>query len=304
MASTATNNRPRQRLRHQVTEVASTIGKAAVATGKATADAVRHPGATAGRARRTSQALPLMWESVKPVLTGHVTDWRREYAYTLGEQAFVYGFPYIYNAGLRRRWVSLEPDTDATPYAPVHHFWHARKLFDAYDRQGLCSTPGCVRSQAANCSALRPAHNSIGGGCPHPPATCRRHPHTARSRRHPALAESTSTAAACASAGTVRPSATVTRSGSAAAGHRPGRRAGPQPSPPDAAAAGCGAGSVPSAPRPARQTSADRSPGCRRTTDAPTARSAPGDRRQRHRPRCGHSGCAPAPTQCRQPVRC
>ncbi|MEV7202400.1 DUF1254 domain-containing protein [Streptomyces griseoluteus] len=138
MASAATNNRPGQRLRHQVTEVASTIGKAAVATGKATADAVRNPGATAGRARRTSQALPLIWQSVRPVLTGHVTEWRREYAYTLGEQAFVYGFPYIYNAGLRHRWVTVEPDTDTTPYAPVNHFWHARKLFDATDRQGLC----------------------------------------------------------------------------------------------------------------------------------------------------------------------
>ncbi|MFE0350980.1 DUF1254 domain-containing protein [Streptomyces griseoluteus] len=138
MASPATNNRSGQRLRHQVTGVASTIGKAAVATGKATADALRHPGATAEHARMTSLALPLMWESVKPVLTGHVTDWRREYAYTLGEQAFVYGFPYIYNAGLRHRWVAVEPDADTTPHAPVNHFWHARKLFDASDRQGLC----------------------------------------------------------------------------------------------------------------------------------------------------------------------
>ncbi|MGW1983220.1 DUF1254 domain-containing protein [Streptomyces collinus] len=137
MTSAATHNSPGQRLRHQVTGAASTIGKAAAVTGRATADAVRHPGATAGRARKTSQVFPLMWESVKPVLTGHVSDWRREYAYTLGEQAFVYGFPYIYNAGLRHRWVTRAPDTDATPYAPVNHFWHARKLFDASDRQGL-----------------------------------------------------------------------------------------------------------------------------------------------------------------------
>ena len=25
-------------------------------------------------------------------------DWRAEYAYTAGMQAFIYGFPYIYNA--------------------------------------------------------------------------------------------------------------------------------------------------------------------------------------------------------------
>lgn len=137
MPSEATINSTGERLRQQVTGVASTIGRAAVATGRATADAVRHPKATAGHARRTSHALPLMWQSVKPVLTGHVTDWRREYAYTLGEQAFVYGFPYIYNAGLRHRWVARQPDDEMTPYAPVNHFWHARKLFDASDRQGL-----------------------------------------------------------------------------------------------------------------------------------------------------------------------
>ncbi|UXY32250.1 DUF1254 domain-containing protein [Streptomyces sp. HUAS TT20] len=137
MASASTSARPVQRLSHQLTEVASGIGQAAMATGRATADAVRHPRATVGRAREASQALPLMWESVKPVLTGHVSDWRREYAYTLGEQAFVYGFPYIYNAGLRHRWVTQKPDTDATPYAAVNHFWHAGRLFDASDREGL-----------------------------------------------------------------------------------------------------------------------------------------------------------------------
>ncbi|MFI1166761.1 DUF1254 domain-containing protein [Streptomyces sp. NPDC020801] len=137
MTSATASKHPMQRLRHQITEVSSNIGQAATATGRATADAVRHPGAVVDRARRTSQALPLMWQSVKPVLTGHVGDWRREYAYTLGEQAFVYGFPYIYNARLRHRWVAQEPDSELTPYAAVNHFWHARKLFDASDREDL-----------------------------------------------------------------------------------------------------------------------------------------------------------------------
>jgi hypothetical protein len=137
MASAATRNHPVQRLRQQLTGVASSLGQVAMATGRATADAVRHPGAAVERARRTSRALPLMWQSVQPVLTGQVGDWRREYAYTLGEQAFVYGFPYIYNARLRHRWVSRKPDTDATPYAAVNHFWHSRRLFDASDREGL-----------------------------------------------------------------------------------------------------------------------------------------------------------------------
>ena len=52
-------------------------------------------------------------------------------------------------------------------------------------------------------------------------------------------------------------------------GATPGRRAAPRPFPPSAAAAGYGAGSASLALRPARQTSAGRSPGFGRATDAP-----------------------------------
>ncbi|MET7380221.1 DUF1254 domain-containing protein [Streptomyces sp. NPDC005526] len=137
MTSATANKNPAQRLRDQLTGVSSTLGHAATATGRATADAVRHPGTLVDQARRTTQALPLMWQSVKPVLTGHVSDWRREYAYTLGEQAFVYGFPYIYYAQIRHRWVAEEPANETTPSAPVNHFWHGRTLYDASNREGL-----------------------------------------------------------------------------------------------------------------------------------------------------------------------
>ncbi|WP_189750853.1 DUF1254 domain-containing protein, partial [Streptomyces tendae] len=70
-------------------------------------------------------------------LTGRVDDWRREYAYTLGQQAFVYGFPYLYNAELRHRWVTQKPETETTPYMAVNHFWHARGLWDVSDRAGV-----------------------------------------------------------------------------------------------------------------------------------------------------------------------
>ncbi|MEI5011222.1 DUF1254 domain-containing protein [Streptomyces sp. PmtA] len=66
-----------------------------------------------------------------------VSDWRREYAYTLGEQAFVYGFPYIYNAELRHGWVTEPADPKMRMHSAVDHFWHARTLFDASDREGL-----------------------------------------------------------------------------------------------------------------------------------------------------------------------
>lgn len=61
--------------------------------------------------------------------------WRREYAYTLGEQAFIYGFPYVYNARLRYDWVTQPPPTELTPYSAVNHFWHARILFDDSDHE-------------------------------------------------------------------------------------------------------------------------------------------------------------------------
>ncbi|MGK3942257.1 DUF1254 domain-containing protein [Streptomyces caeruleatus] len=66
-----------------------------------------------------------------------VSDWRREYAYTLGEQAYVYGFPYIYNAALRHGWVTEPPDPKMRMHSAVDHFWHARTLFDASDQEGL-----------------------------------------------------------------------------------------------------------------------------------------------------------------------
>ncbi|WBP84616.1 DUF1254 domain-containing protein [Kitasatospora cathayae] len=75
-------------------------------------------------------------------------DWRHEYAYTLGEQAFVYGFPYIYNARLRYDWVTRKPETDMTPHSAVNHFWHARKLFDDSDREGRAPNNDTLYSAA------------------------------------------------------------------------------------------------------------------------------------------------------------
>lgn len=63
-------------------------------------------------------------------------DWRAEYAYTAGVQAFVYGFPYIYYAQLRHAWVTNRRDPEVVPYAAVNHFWHAGRLLDATYRDG------------------------------------------------------------------------------------------------------------------------------------------------------------------------
>jgi hypothetical protein len=68
-------------------------------------------------------------------------DWKAEYAYTTGMQAFIYGFPYMYNAQLRHDWVTNKRDPDVVPYAAVDHFWHAARLIDASYRDGD-RTPG------------------------------------------------------------------------------------------------------------------------------------------------------------------
>jgi hypothetical protein len=64
-------------------------------------------------------------------------DWREQYAYTLGIQAYIFGFPYVYLPSLRWNWVTQpKPAGSTTPYAPLNHFYNSRKLFDASYRDG------------------------------------------------------------------------------------------------------------------------------------------------------------------------
>lgn len=64
------------------------------------------------------------------------TDWRESYSYTLGVQAYVYGFPWVYLPQLRWLWVTQPTDLEHTPYAPINQFWHARSLASAEYRSG------------------------------------------------------------------------------------------------------------------------------------------------------------------------
>ena len=66
-----------------------------------------------------------------------VIGWREDYAYTLGMQAYVFGFPYVYLPTLRWMWVTLpKPPGSITPYAPLNHFFHVRVLATADYRDG------------------------------------------------------------------------------------------------------------------------------------------------------------------------
>jgi hypothetical protein len=80
----------------------------------------------------------MLKSAVRPLLSGKVEDWHSEYAYTLGLQAFIYGFPYIYYAQLRDKWVTEPSNPAFVPYAAVNEFWHASRLIDASYRDGGC----------------------------------------------------------------------------------------------------------------------------------------------------------------------
>lgn len=65
------------------------------------------------------------------------SDWREEYAYTLGVQAYVFGFPYVYMPFLRWNWVTQpKAPGSITPYAPLNHFYNVRQLANATYRDG------------------------------------------------------------------------------------------------------------------------------------------------------------------------
>ncbi len=80
----------------------------------------------------------MLKSAVSPMLTGKVEDWHSEYAYSTGLQAFIYGFPYIYNAQVRHKWVTQPRNPKFVPYAALNEFWHAAQLMDASYRDGGC----------------------------------------------------------------------------------------------------------------------------------------------------------------------
>lgn len=63
------------------------------------------------------------------------TDWREEYAYSLGIQAYIFGYPWVYLPALRWQWTNKFENVD-TAYAPINQFWHAPRLLTADWRDG------------------------------------------------------------------------------------------------------------------------------------------------------------------------
>ena len=73
--------------------------------------------------------------SARPALA-QFSDWREEYAYNLGVQAYIYYFPWLNMAQYRWEWVTQPPASVSTPSAPLNQFWHATVLTDATWRGG------------------------------------------------------------------------------------------------------------------------------------------------------------------------
>jgi hypothetical protein len=65
------------------------------------------------------------------------TDWREDYAYTLGVQAYIFSFPWVYLSQLQYEWVVVPPENPKlTPNMPINHWWHARDVITADYRDG------------------------------------------------------------------------------------------------------------------------------------------------------------------------
>ena len=75
-------------------------------------------------------------------------DWQEEYAYAIGMSALIYGFPYVYGAQTRHKWVTQPQDPEHVPYAAVNHFWHAPGVLDATYQDGGCPNNDTMYSVA------------------------------------------------------------------------------------------------------------------------------------------------------------
>ena len=93
--------------------------------------------ATCSRQSGAEQSKPVAAQPTPAVEAAGTSDWREQYAYTLGVQAYIFGFPYVYLPALRWDWVTHPKTKDELPlYAPINHFSHVRTLADASYRGG------------------------------------------------------------------------------------------------------------------------------------------------------------------------
>ncbi len=65
------------------------------------------------------------------------SDWKEEYAYTLGMQAYIFGYPWVFLPKIRYTWVAVPAkNPELTPNMALNHFWHSRKIMTSEYRDG------------------------------------------------------------------------------------------------------------------------------------------------------------------------
>ncbi len=60
-------------------------------------------------------------------------DWREQYAYSVGVQAYIYAGPLLYLTQLRYKWTT---DASSFPYTPLNHLYPFRNIADATYKDG------------------------------------------------------------------------------------------------------------------------------------------------------------------------
>src|SRR5262245_16120108 len=63
-------------------------------------------------------------------------DWLEQYAYTLGVQAYIYGFPYVYMTELRWFQVAATGVPSNLPHMAVNHFWNNQVMGEPESQAG------------------------------------------------------------------------------------------------------------------------------------------------------------------------
>lgn len=61
-------------------------------------------------------------------------DWREDWAYTLGKQAYIFAYPWLYFAELKNLWIGTPKDQGID--MPWNQFYHFRSIVDAKYRAG------------------------------------------------------------------------------------------------------------------------------------------------------------------------
>lgn len=93
--------------------------------------------ATVSRGLLCFAALGALLPSVATAEDAKLSKWKEDYAYSLGVQAYIFSYPWVYLPTLQYQWVVVPPKHPAlTPNGPINHWWHARNIITADYRDG------------------------------------------------------------------------------------------------------------------------------------------------------------------------